>query len=94
MRALLIYLAMESARTHSREVLAEMFWPDQPQRLAMNNLRYALADLRSHIEDRSGLPHFLTITDDTVRFNATGDVWLDAVDLKAIAHAQDPHGLA
>src|SRR5512140_709774 len=67
-RALLIYLAMESGRPHSREVLAEMFWPDQAQRLAMSDLRYALADLRSHIEDRAEAPQFLIITH--VRFSS------------------------
>jgi DNA-binding SARP family transcriptional activator len=93
-RALLVYLAMESARPHSREVVAEMFWPGQPQRLAMNDLRYALADLRSHLEERAAGPRFLAITHDTVQFNLSADAWLDAAELRAVAEAHDPPGPA
>ena len=41
-RALLAYLAVEADRTHRREVLAGLLWPDWPDRDALDNLRYAL----------------------------------------------------
>ena len=88
-RALLIYLAMESGRAHSREVLAEMFWPNQPQRLAMSNLRYALADLRSNLGEKAGNSHFVTVARDTVQFNSSSDTWLDAVVLRTLADPEN-----
>ncbi|MEI7849165.1 MAG: AAA family ATPase, partial [Chloroflexota bacterium] len=88
-RALLIYLSMESSQPHSREVLAEMFWPEQPQRTAMNNLRYALADLRHNIDEKTkGFP-FLMITRDTIQFNASSDFWLDALEFQTTAETQN-----
>ena len=51
-RALLAYLSVEADRPHARESLAGLLWPDWPQRSAMNNLRYALADLRKNLADQ------------------------------------------
>jgi len=48
--ALLAYLAYYPDRTHSRETLAEMFWPDRDPTAARNSLRQALAALRRLME--------------------------------------------
>src|SRR5262245_31809445 len=45
-RALLAYLAVESARPHARAVLAGLFWPEQPDDQALRNLTQALIRLR------------------------------------------------
>ena len=45
-QALLAYLALESARAHTREALAALFWPDEPDQVAKQNLRQALYQLR------------------------------------------------
>jgi DNA-binding SARP family transcriptional activator len=45
-RALLAFLAAESAHPHSREALAEMLWPDHLPGAALADLRHALAVLR------------------------------------------------
>jgi len=84
-RALLAYLASESDRSHQREFLAEMFWPERPEGAARANLRHALGNLRMIIGDRplsggvtSSLPHLL-VTKDTIQLNQASNVWVDTV---------------
>ena len=43
MRALLVYLAIESDCPHSREELAGFLWPNRSEQVARANLRQALA---------------------------------------------------
>ncbi|MFN8440675.1 MAG: BTAD domain-containing putative transcriptional regulator [Caldilineaceae bacterium] len=49
-RALLVYLALETAQPHRRERLAALFWPEMPQTTALTNLRLALHRLRDTLE--------------------------------------------
>lgn len=81
-RALLVYLAVESERPHTRDALAGLLWPDYPDRSAHNNLRSALANLRGAIGDRTAEPPFLIITRDSVRFNTASDYVLDVAGFK------------
>mgnify|MGYP001117552246 CR=1 FL=1 len=76
-RALLAYLAVESARAHRRESLATLLWPGYPNRSARSNLRNALAGLRTAIGDREAELPFLLITRETLQFNRESDHWLD-----------------
>ena len=76
-RALLAYLAVEADRPHRREVLADLLWPDWPDRSALSNLRYSLSNLRQVIGDRQASPPFLLITHDTIQFNTSSDHWID-----------------
>jgi DNA-binding SARP family transcriptional activator len=76
-RALLAFLAVESARAHRRESLAALLWPGYPDRSARTNLRNALANLRTAIGDREAEPPFLLITRETLQFNRESDHWLD-----------------
>ncbi len=69
-RALLAYLAVEADRSHSRESLASLFWPDQPQTNAYVNLRQTLARLRHALGDESN--HRLEITSQTLRLCSDG----------------------
>jgi len=52
-RALLAYLAEEPAILHTREKIAEIFWPNRPETYARMNLRQALLGLRKTIEGES-----------------------------------------
>ena len=79
-RALLAYLAMECNRPHSREVLGGMLWPEQIQRSAMDNLRYALADLRKALGDTDSPHPFLIVSRDMIQFDPASDFWLDAAE--------------
>lgn len=83
-RALLAYLAVEADRPHPREALAGLFWPDYPDRSALNNLRSALANLREVISDRQAKPPFLLVTRDTIQFNTASDCSLDLSGLAGL----------
>ena len=74
-QALLAYLALESARAHTREALAALFWPDEPDPVAKQNLRQALYQLRQLLGGQS--EPFLLVTRDTVQFDGAGDYELD-----------------
>jgi len=77
-RALLAYLAAEADRPHSREALAGLLWPEQPDRIARRNLSQALFNLRQVIHDDDARPPFLRVTRRTVQFDSDSDYWLDA----------------
>ena len=47
--ALLAFLAAEQEHRHSREALAGLLWPDDPEETARNNLRVVLAGLRRQL---------------------------------------------
>src|SRR3954451_12434820 len=78
-QALLAYLALEAARAHTREALAALFWPDEPDQVAKQNLRQALYQLRQLLGEHTEM--FLLITRDTVQFNAGSDHVLDVAAL-------------
>ncbi|MCR4405553.1 MAG: AAA family ATPase [Anaerolineae bacterium] len=92
-RALLAYLAVEADRPHRREVLAGLLWPDWPDRDALSNLRYTLANLRQVIGDRTAEPPFLLITRDTIQFNPASDYWLDVTAFIDLIGLRDMSGL-
>ena len=74
--AILIYLAVESARCN-RNVLATLLWPDKSESQALTSLRVALAVLRRDLED------YLEITRETVGIKPGSQVYLDVSDLEA-----------
>ena len=61
-QGLLAFLSIEAGRPHQREVLAGMFWPEQPEQVARQNLRQSLYQLRqlidSHPPDAETTPPF------------------------------------
>ena len=75
--ALLAYLAVEPDRSHRREKLAGMLWPDYTESSARANLRRALADLRQAIGDDAATPPYLLATRQTIQFNPASDAWVD-----------------
>lgn len=78
-RALLAYLAMEAARTHSRSQLATLFWPDYNEESARTNLRQTLRQLRLAIDDEHATPPFLAITRQTIQCNPAAAISVDAL---------------
>lgn len=90
-RALLVYLAVEADRPHSRDQLAGLFWPDQPEQIARNNLRQTLANLRHAIGDQTGDHAFLSVTRESVQFIAGKDTWLDAAAFTDLLLACEKH---
>lgn len=77
--ALVAYLALEAARPHPREALAELLWPERPPGVARQNLRQSLSRLRRALP--SGDPPLLIATRQAVRFNTDSGAAVDAVTL-------------
>jgi molecular chaperone HtpG len=76
-RALLAYLAVESDRSHAREVLAELLWPEKPEGVARTNLRQALLGVRRAIGDRDLSTPYLGVDGETIQFNCDRSYWID-----------------
>jgi DNA-binding SARP family transcriptional activator/tetratricopeptide (TPR) repeat protein len=77
-QALLVYLALQGRRPFPRDVLAALFWPDEPDSVARTNLRQSLYQLRKTLGDGDHLDQpFLLINRQTVQFNRASDHWLD-----------------
>ncbi len=68
--ALLVYLAC-TRQDHAREVLATLFWEEQPQEKALTSLRTALASLRKHVDA------YLTVNRGVLGIAPDADIWLD-----------------
>ena len=84
-QALFIYLAV-TARPHTREALAGIFWPDMPETDAKTNLRKALSNLRKL------LPEHLLITRHNAAINPNSAYRLDVALFTAAGDALDPTG--
>ena len=89
-RALLVYLAVEQQVAQRREKLAGILWPDSTEQAARGNLRHALAVLRTALKDRQASPPFLSITRQTIQFNAASDAWIDVADFASLTHDAEP----
>jgi predicted ATPase/DNA-binding SARP family transcriptional activator len=76
-RALLAYLVVEAQRPWTRATLADLLWPNFPERTAESNLRNALSNLRHILGDRQAAHPLLLITPATIQFNSAADYWLD-----------------
>jgi predicted ATPase/DNA-binding SARP family transcriptional activator len=76
-RALLAYLATHAGRSHNRDSLTGLLWPEQEETTARTNLRQALSNLRRAINDQQADPPFLLVSRETIRFNPDSDYWLD-----------------
>jgi predicted ATPase/DNA-binding SARP family transcriptional activator len=86
-RALLVYLAVESQRLHRREQLATLFWPGWPDASARTSLRNALSNLRAAIGDVAAEPPFLLITRETIQFNSDSSYTLDTLEFEKLIQA-------
>ena len=75
-QAMMVYLASTS-KSHSREVLADLFWSESSQARAMSNLRDAVHALRTHLEP------FVDITRYSIAVNPESEVWIDVSELDA-----------
>jgi predicted ATPase/DNA-binding SARP family transcriptional activator len=83
-QGLLVYLALTAQQVHSREVLAAMFWPDEPEGVAKKNLRQSLYQLRQVLgETNQDEGTYLLVTRSTVQFNPASEYSLDVADFLA-----------
>ncbi len=80
-QGLLVYLALQPGRAFSRDLLAALFWPDEPDSTARTNFRQTLYQLRKLLEKgEDGERPFFTVTRQTVQFNADSDHQCDVID--------------
>ncbi len=82
-RGLLAYLAVEAERTHTRETLAGMFWPERPERFARGSLSQALFNLRQALGDCDTKQPFLLVSRETIQFNGSSEHRLDVAEFEA-----------
>jgi DNA-binding SARP family transcriptional activator len=89
-QGLLIYLALTMPYAHGRDLLSALFWPDEPEQVAKQNLRQALYLLRKVLgDDQAGGQPFLRITRTAIQFNPASDYRLDVADfLAALAQGE------
>jgi predicted ATPase/DNA-binding SARP family transcriptional activator len=91
-RALLAYLAVESHRPWPRMLLADLLWPDLPEKEAQSNLRNAISNLRKVIGDRQKDSPFLIVSQDTLQYNQKASTWLDVQAFTDLIGSASPSG--
>ncbi len=84
--ALLVYLAV-TGRSHSRDALATLFWPEHDQSQARAGLRRALATLKKALGEV-----WLDVDRETVGLNPGAEVWLDVEEFQARLAECRTHG--
>lgn len=94
MRALLVYLAVETDYAHTRSHLMGLLWPEMPEERAAVNLRQTLSRLRQLLNDRAVDTPFILATRHEVRFNLTSNAALDVWLFKRSIEAQTPTAIA
>ncbi len=82
--ALLLYLAAESHRAHSRESLLGLFWPEFSNADARNNLRVVLSRLKRKLDADSATAPYLLISRAEIRFNPASAHWVDVTEFQEI----------
>ena len=87
-QGLLAYLVLTPGQPQARDVLAALFWPDEPETVAKQNLRQAVFLLRKVLGDATSPPvPYLLVSRSTVQFNGASDYSLDVADfLTALEH--------
>jgi DNA-binding SARP family transcriptional activator/predicted ATPase len=89
-RALLAFLAVEAGRSHRRESLIGMFWPQKPEHLARHSLSQALFSLRKLFQMDPGVSLF-EATPKEIKFQLD-DCWLDTRAFDELNHRVAGHG--
>lgn len=78
-QGLLVYLALQAQRPFPRDVLATLFWPEEPDTVAKKNLRQTVYQLRQVLhDDQAQAQPYLLVTRQTVQFNPASRHTLDA----------------
>ncbi len=91
-RALLVYLAVECDRPHSRAHLAGLLWPEQRDAAALANVSKSLVRLRTALSDTDATPLLLG-TRQTIQWNAPGGADVDVTAFLRLARSTDPAAL-
>ncbi len=82
-RALLLVLALEPDRAHTRAALCALLWPELPEKSARNNLSQALTNLRKVFRDqnpalnttsRDLIPPLIHATNEAIQLHLESDI--------------------
>ena len=92
-RALLMYLAIESDRPHSRAHVTGLLWPEQGDDAALANLSNAIARLRTALGDAGGAGSLLLGTRQTIQWNGHHGAEVDVTAFMRLARSTDPAAL-
>jgi predicted ATPase/DNA-binding SARP family transcriptional activator len=84
--ALLIYLAV-TGKSHLRDSLATMFWPDHDQGSARAALRRTLSELQKTLGEK-----LIRVEQDSLRLERTTDLWSDIDEFRSRLEAYRIHG--
>jgi DNA-binding SARP family transcriptional activator/energy-coupling factor transporter ATP-binding protein EcfA2 len=98
-RALLVYLVVEQASPHQRDVLAGLLWPDLSEQRARRNLSQNIMELRRAIGDSAAGTTEETLNDitffnsdtHTISFNPASNHWVDVLAFAAQLAILDGH---
>ena len=93
-RALLAFLAVESARPHSREKLAGLLWPESTETLAHASLSHALTNLRHLLGDRDAQAPILLTSRQSIQFNRDAGAFVDVLAFADLTGLVDLSGLS
>jgi DNA-binding SARP family transcriptional activator/predicted ATPase/DNA-binding transcriptional ArsR family regulator len=89
-RSLFAYLAVNRDRSHTRDLLAGMFWPDLPETKARRRLSQALWQVQDVLAETSGGEPYLITTGDAVVFNGAAPYWLDVDQFERALASVEP----
>ena len=76
-KALLAFVCAEPGRAHSRDMLASLLWPDEPEPVARRNFRQALSRLRALMLDKETDRPLILLHPGAVEFNPEHDCYID-----------------
>jgi DNA-binding SARP family transcriptional activator len=85
---LLAYLLLHRERTHTRQALADLLWPESTSEQSMKYLRHTLWRLQTVLD------HSIEVTDpESLGLNLTAGLWLDVMEFEqAYARVQGMSG--
>lgn len=86
-RALLVYLAIEADRPHTRAGLCGLLWPDQGDDAALHNLSQSLVRLRTALGDSGASAPLVLATRQTVQWNLERGAEVDVGTFARLARA-------
>ena len=94
-QALLAYLCVEADRSHYREALSGLLWPNSTDQAARSSLRQALRDLRQAIGgDPESVPYLLA-SREMIQLDPAADISLDVAAFEKATEAllKRPHAI-
>lgn len=79
---LFTYLALHHRKQHSRESLADLFWPNSQAASARKRLRTELWLTRKFLDAEIPDPGCITVSNSNIGLNPEADIWLDVAELE------------